>query len=398
MKIHRLLLVCLLLLTPAVEAAKIKPATEITQLPENEEERDLWDVATGHEQNLEEEGRIVRDAALEAYLESIADRLLEDRLDHLPINIRVFVVSNNLLSAWVYPYGKIAVNTCLLAGMENEAQLAAILAHELSHFIQRHSYRELIADKRQSVVGKGLGLLATAAAASQTGTVDTSLMNTGGLWTDLVTSGYSRKNEHIADAQGLEFMIDAGYDAEQAVRAFEILRQNDEYGVVSPALLWSSHPTLDDRLKNLSRAVAKEKKRKDYVPGTVPDPASYDVAVATALMTTGVLDLEERYFERARRALTRYTAARPDDARGHFLLAETDRFEHPDGPDFAPRISAYEAALEADPGYAPALREIGMAERQQGNSAEARAAFENYLIVNGNALDAGIIRWYLSQM
>lgn len=400
MKQIRVVLLALVtvLLATHVFAAKIRHVDEIQALPENQDERGLWNIASGHENNIGNEGRIVRDREMEAYLESIAQRMLQGRLDHLDIEVDFIVVQNNILSAWVYPYGTVAVNTGLLTGMENEAQLAAILAHELSHFMQRHSYRELIADKRQSFVGKGLGLLATAAVASQTGQVNTGLMNVGGLWTDLVTSGYSRKNEHIADAEGLELMAVADYDRAQAIKAFEILKQNFAYGVLSPSLLWSSHPTLDDRLKNLAKAVEKEKKSKTYKPGKVPDSDAYYRAIAPAILRTGMQDLREQYFARARGAFVKYAKARPADARGHHLTGETLRLEAPDGPDLGPRIAAYTAAVETDPGYAEAYKEIGMAQRQQGNADAARAAFEKYLSLTPEAVDAGIIRWYMAQM
>ena len=378
--------------------AKIRHVDEVETLPENDAEQHLWDIASGHENNIGNEGRIIRDREMEAYLESIAARLLGDRLAHLVIEIDFVIVQNNLLSAWVYPYGTIAVNTGLLTGMENEAQLAAILAHELSHFMQRHSYRELIAEKRQGILGKGLGFLATAAVAAKTGVVDTGLMErTGGLWTNLVTSGYSRKNEHIADAEGLELMQAANYELNQALRAFEILKQNDAYGVVSPRLLWSSHPTLDDRLDNLGKAIKKAERKKDYTPGEVPSTDAYYRAVAPAILRTGMQDLSERYFDRARMAFDKYRTARPADARGHFLLGEAHRLQAPDGPDFEPRITAYKAAITADPGYARAYKELGLAHRQAGDAAAARTALQGYLERDANALDAGIIRWYLNQ-
>lgn len=375
--------------------ARARHVDEIETLPENEDEQRLWDIASGHENNIGNEGRLIRDREMEAYLEGIAERLLQGRLAHLDIEIDFIIVQNNLLSAWVYPYGTIAVNTGLLAGMENEAQLAAILAHELSHFMQRHSYRELISENRQSFIGKGLGLLTTAAVAAKTGVVDTGLMKAGGMWTDLVTSGYSRKNEHAADAEGLELMAVANYDRAQAVKAFELLKQNDAYGVVSPALLWSSHPTLDDRIDNLEKAVAREQRRKDHRPGEVPQSAAYYRAIAPALLRTGAQDVNERYFERARLAFQKYRDARPDEAQGHFLIGETYRLEAPDGPDFESRMAAYQAAIAAEPEFAAAHKELGLAHRQQGHTEPARAALEQYLALEPDAVDAGIIRWYL---
>ncbi|NJN51175.1 MAG: M48 family metalloprotease [Gammaproteobacteria bacterium] len=177
--------------------------------------------------------------------------------------------------------------TGLLAGMDNDSQLAAIIGHELAHFIERHSYRELIADRRQSAVGKGLGFLATALVAKQTGVIDTNLMNAGQIWTDLVTSGYSRELEHDADAQGLELMAAGDYAQREAIAAFEALRSNDDYGVVDVAAIWSSHPKLDDRIENLQASVAKSGQSSRVI-----DPAPYRVALANAFIVNAQLDMD----------------------------------------------------------------------------------------------------------
>ncbi len=385
------------LATPSVHA-KIKPIQELTQLPENEREDNLWLIASNHENNVHNDGRMLHDANVERYLEGMADKMLGNAIDHVGVDIDFFIVKDPMLSAWVYPYGTIAIHTGLIAGVENEAQLAAIVAHELSHFLQRHSYRELVAERRQGVLGKGLGLLLTAAAASQTGVIDTNLMKAGGVWTDLVTSGYSRKNEHIADAEGLELMKRAGYERHEAVAAFTALKDNDIYGVVNVSQLWSSHPKLDDRIDNVGKAVAKEKKSKGYAPGTPADPRAYYTAVAPILLLNAKLDIAERQFGRARNALNKYLKVRNDDPEAHFLVGETYRLQAPAGPEFTDRTKAYEAALAQDSGYAQAYKELGLALRQAGDKTSATEAFENYLAREPDALDAGIIKWYLQSL
>ena len=384
-----------------VYAANVDPIAELIQFPENSEEARLWDIASKHENNLGNSGRLFHDRHIEAYLESITDNMLGDELDHLGITIDFVLVKEPTLSAWVYPYGTIAVHTGLLAGMENEAQLAAILAHEISHFLQRHSFRELITERRQTGIGKGLGLLATLAVASQTGTVDTGIMDaTGGLWTGLVTNGYSRKLEYVADEEGLDLMANANYSRKEALKAFATLGDNDVYGTVKVALLWSSHPKLDSRLENLEKEIKKEqKKKKDaYRAGVVPDSATYYRGIAPALMINANLDIESREFGRARMALTKYISVEVDDPEAEFLMGETYRKQAPDGPDFAPRLEAYQKALQKDSGYAAAHKEVGMAYRQQRMNSDALVAFERYLELAPEAADAGIIRAYMDGM
>ena len=387
-------------LSPAANAANVDPLSKLHKLPAKADEAELWDIASRHENDLRNSGRMFHDRYVEAYLESITDKLLGSYLEHLGMHLDFILVKEPTLSGWVYPYGTIAVHTGLLAGMDNEAQLASILAHEISHFLQRHSYRELISEGRQSVIGKGIGLLATIAVASQTGVIDTGLIgSTEGLWSGLVTNGYSRKLEYVADEEGLVLMAKANYSRDQAVLGFRALGQNALYGVADPARLWSSHPKLADRIKNLQKEIDRERKRKkDYRPGVVPASESYYRGIAPALIINARLDIQEQQYARARAALTKYISVRPDDPEAEFLIGETYRKEAPDGPDYSPRTDRYRRALEKDSGFAPAYKELGMAHRRQHADAEARTAFERYLSLAENAPDAGIIRAYMDSM
>ncbi len=385
-------------LAPAANAARVDPLSKLEKLPQKEDEAELWDIASGHENDLRNSGRVLHNRQVEAYLESITDRMLGSYLDHLGIEIDFILVEEATLSGWVYPYGTIAVHTGLLAGMENEAQLASILAHELSHFLQRHSYRELITEGRQSAIGKGLGLLATIAIAAETGAIDTSLISsTEGLWTNLVTSGYSRKLEYVADEEGLALMAKANYSRDEAVLGFQALGDNALYGAADPRKLWSSHPKLESRIENIEKEIKKERRKKKsaYKAGVVPPLERYYRGIAPALIINARLDIREQQFDRARAALRKYISVKPDDPEAEFLVGETYRKAEPDGPDYTQRMDAYRRALEKDSGYAPAHKELGMAYRRQRRSSEAVAAFEQYLTVAGEAADAGIIRGYV---
>ena len=199
---------------------------------------------------------------------------------------------------------------------------------------------------------------------------------------------------------------------DEAIPAFAALAQNEVYGAGDPRKLWSSHPKLEDRLKNLDKEIKKEKrdaeraakrkrKKDDYVPydpGVVPEAAQYYKAIAPALIANARLDIRERQFERAREALTKYLVVHPDDPEAHFLVGESYRRGAPRGPDYSQRIAAYQQALAQDSGYAQAHLELGMAYRVQRQNVEARQSFEKYLALAGDAVEAPIIRGYLETL
>ena len=395
----RIILALFIVLLTAPASAKVNTMDKIDKLPEKEDEAALWERATSHEERLRNIGTLQSHPEIERYLEDMADRMLGDFLDHLDVELRFVVVEEPTLNAWAYPYGTIGIHTGLLVRMDNEAQLAAIVSHEISHFLQRHTYREMLSRGRQGLFGKGLGLLASAALARETGTFDPNVGNfAGDLWYNLSTSGYSQKNEYVADEEGLMLMARAGLSRDESIPAFEKLAENEVYGAGDPRQMWSSHPRLEDRIKNLQKEIKRAKRKKDYVAGEVPPAIDYYKAIAPAYLVTAKLDFDEGQFARAREGLDRYVQAVPKDPEGYFLMGEAYRRENPKGPDFAKAIEAYEAAIDQDWRYADAHKEIGMAYRLMGENDAAIDAFERYLRLAPNAADAGIIRAYLEEL
>lgn len=378
-------------------AAKVVPAYEAEALPGEDDEAELWERATGHEQNLRDTDSLVDEPEVVAYIEQLAARMLGDSIDHLGVDVNFILVREPVLSAWAYPYGTIGLNTGLLVRMDNEAQFGAILAHELSHFLQRHTYLEMLDGDRQSKLGKGLGFLAGLAVASETGSFDKGIMDfAGNLWENLATSGYSKKNEYVSDEEGLQLMHRAGLPIGEAIPAFHALAENAVYGAADPRKMWSSHPALEDRIDNLEKEIRRMQRDRDFTPVTgEPDPLDYYRGIAPALLINARLDIGERQFVRARESLEKYIQVRPEEAEAHFLVGETHRRANPMGPDFTDSQAAYRQALEQDPTHALALRELGMTHRLQGQNAEARQAFEQYLQHAADAPDAGIIRGYM---
>ncbi|HSM69078.1 MAG TPA: M48 family metalloprotease, partial [Xanthomonadales bacterium] len=233
-------LFALIAVAPA-HGARLDPAYEARKLPENEEETALWERARSHEQRLREAGTIIDTRHVEQYVADLAARMLGDSIDHLGITLDFVIVEEPVLSAWAYPYGTIGLHSGLLVRMDNEAQFAAILAHEISHFLQRHTYAEMLEAEKQGKIGKGLGFLASLALAKETGTFNKGVMDVAGeFWENLSTSGYSKDNEYVADEEGLALMARAGYALDEAIPAFEALAENSVYGAADPRKMWSS--------------------------------------------------------------------------------------------------------------------------------------------------------------
>ena len=386
----KVLLVTAALVTSATAAAaKIRPINEIPQqVPETAEEREIWAIGRAHQQQVRGSSELVNDPQLESYLEGVASRLYGPLLAQIGITVDVLVFKDPTVNAWVYPDGTIAVQTGLLAAMDNEAQLAAILGHEISHFLNRHAYIR-IAEKNNQ---KSFGLLQGTAASLPPAAgprFQADLSKVGAVWTELVTSGYSRKLESEADAQGLELLVAAHYPPGEALPAFEALRIPED-NTANIDKVWSSHPDIDSRLRSLQKAIRKIKNPA----ATVPASLDYYRAVAPALAANVLLDMQQRNYPKAIAATNKYILANPSDPNGYFTLGEIERKQAPDSA-FEPRMQAYRDAIARDPDFADAHKELGMALRQQGKKEQAADAFKRYLALAEQAPEAGIIRGYL---
>lgn len=195
-------------------------------------------------------GRYVVDPALTEYVDGVGRRVAAVSGINLPYE---FVVLNNSVpNAWALPGGKIAVNRGLLTELKNEAELAAVLGHEVVHAAARHGAKRL---------ERGL-LLQGALAAASLGAANSGYANAviGSAQTaaTLLTFKYGREAERESDYYGTQFMAQAGYDPEAAVTLQETFvrlsegRQSDwKQG------LFSSHPPSAERVANNRAHVAR---------------------------------------------------------------------------------------------------------------------------------------------
>ncbi|MCX8072229.1 MAG: M48 family metallopeptidase [Candidatus Binatia bacterium] len=103
---------------------------------------------------MEERKYLRADPQLEAYLDGIAARLLPSfGLDASTVQLRV--VEDPFLNAFALPNGTLVISDGLLAQLDNEAQLACVLAHELTHFVERHAYARRVHDAQALATAQG---------------------------------------------------------------------------------------------------------------------------------------------------------------------------------------------------------------------------------------------------
>jgi Peptidase family M48/Domain of unknown function (DUF5666) len=153
------------------------------------------------------------------------------------IPFRFTVVMKKGFNASAYPNGIVIIHDDIFKVLENEAQLAAVLGHEIAHATQEHGYRQLQHNKKRR---QALAIASLFAAAMGY----YSISNLLDLVNVAMINGYGRTMENQADRVGLLYMVDAGYDPRQSPRVWKLLTQ--KHGD-SPTFFWSTHDSNTER-------------------------------------------------------------------------------------------------------------------------------------------------------
>ncbi len=188
-------------------------------------------------------GAYLLEPEVQAYVQRVGTRLwrVSDR-PHLPYEITV--LNNSVPNAWAIPGGKMAINRGLLTELQSEAELAAVLAHEIVHVAAGHGANQLERGMGMQALLLGVGLLAKDHDASDL------IVGGSGVAAGLMVTKFGRDDELEADRYGIEYMVRAGYDPQAAVdlqQTFLTLNDRREPGWL--AGLFSTHPPTRERVE-----------------------------------------------------------------------------------------------------------------------------------------------------
>ena len=190
------------------------------------------------------------DPVLTQYVQSVGQRLAA--VSDVPLPYEFAVLNNSVPNAWALPGGKIAINRGLLTEINSEAELAAVLGHEIVHAAARHTAQQM----SRGMLMQGL-VVATSVATSDSSYGD---MAVGGasVAAQLVTMKYGRSAELESDKYGMRYMSRAGYDPQGAVelqRTFVRLSEGRDADWLSG--LFASHPPSNERVEANIETAAK---------------------------------------------------------------------------------------------------------------------------------------------
>lgn len=191
-----------------------------------------------------------QDRALNAYLQQVGGRMAS--LSHRPQMPYSFRCVNAVyINAYAFPGGSIAATRGILLRLNNEAELAALLGHEIGHVNARHSASQMSKGIVTQLALAGAAVAVGMTAGETAGEVAASL---GMLGAGALLASYSRDNEREADALGMEYMVRAGYSPQGMVGLMGLLNSLHKGQPSSAEMLFATHPMSDERYANMTQA------------------------------------------------------------------------------------------------------------------------------------------------
>jgi Zn-dependent protease with chaperone function len=187
--------------------------------------------------------QVVKNPELTNYINRIGERLAKSkRAGQFPFTFQV--VNDPSINAFALPGGPMFIHTGLIAAVDNESELAGVMAHEMSHVALRHgTHQASKANLIQLPAMLAGGILGQGSIWSQLGQLGI------GLGAQSVLLKYSRDAEKEADLNGAQIMNDAGYDPEQMARLFQKLEEQGQRDNSKLATFLSDHPTPGNRVQ-----------------------------------------------------------------------------------------------------------------------------------------------------
>ena len=196
------------------------------------DEKKLLQTAGRFDRGLAEKGFVLQDKAVEEYVQRVGARLVPASAARA-VTFRFRVLRDPLVNAFALPNGSIYVNVALLARLENEAQLAQVLGHEIGHVVARHSLdRERT--RTSSRMAANIARIALAG------------LPIGDSTALAVMASHSREHEIEADHLGLQYMAAAGYPLSEVDRLFTLMQEIKPWDAAAGSI-YSSHPDNQER-------------------------------------------------------------------------------------------------------------------------------------------------------
>lgn len=338
------------------------------------DEGGLWDQADRFEIQLRRNPFRIKDKDLQSYIQDIACQLGGD---HCP-DIRVYIMHTPWFNANMSPNGMMQVWSGLLLRADNEAQLAAVLGHEIGHYLAKDSVEGLRDLKTKSAFAQFVAPFGLVGAVGQLAITASAF-------------GYSRDQERKADMVGAQLMLNAGYNPAEASKIWSNLllelKAKPDGDPTKSSLLFATHPSTEERLENLNRFAEQH-------PGGELKEKEYTEKIAPYLRGWLADEVKRGQHEESLALLNRKVEMYPENSEYLFSRGEVFRMRA-NTTDFDSALKDYQTAAENKNSPPETYRGIGMIYRLRHENDKANEYFAKYLQLSPDCSDSLMIKSYM---
>lgn len=196
---------------------------------------------------------------VQAYVEAVGQRVLQQTQFNSPNAPEIYkntkftfrVMDSPVVNAFALPGGYVYVTRGLLTHVQNEAQLAVVLGHEIGHIAARHSSQQARRSQWTQLGVIAGAILGQKVLGDRAADLAPALINAGGQAAQMFLLRYSREAENEADTLGVNYAAHSGYAAERSAEFFQSLQRLSAAEGKSLPTWQSSHPDPGDRAKHV---------------------------------------------------------------------------------------------------------------------------------------------------
>jgi len=345
-------------------------------------EAGLWMQMDNYEEKLKTSGSRLKDKNLDKYLKDILCNLTEYCQD-----IRVYVQDIPYFNAFMAPNGMMVVWTGLLLRVGNEAQLAAVIGHEAGHYIRRHSLKAWLDAKTRTDLMAILSIGLAVGGVPGGGDI----FNISQLLQAGIMAKHSRDNEREADEIGLDSLIKAGYDPDEAPKVWENIIKEMELGEnKNPPAFFASHPNPKERIKNLKE---QTKKYSDIKRNHNKENLKNIISPHTKNWIKNEIRTNNK-IEQTSFIFSNFFDNKEDSHLLKFYQGEIYRLKKEEKNN-EKAIELYKESIEENDNFPDVYRELGLLLLKEEKKDEARKNLEKYVTLAPNAKDVEIVKSYI---
>lgn len=209
-------------------------------------------------EKLEKANALSQNERANAFLSLIGERILAHS-DKAPFEFKFSIIRSSAINAFATPGGYVYVNQGLITLVEDEGELAGVLAHEIAHVNGRHIAE--IVDRSQKIGISSLAAILAGAFLGGSGDVTAAVTSFTMAAATTLSLKYSREQEEAADRMGISYLVKAGYDGSAMLDFLKIMRRYEYYSNAIPSY-FLTHPGTDERTRYIDALIQTTYTRK----------------------------------------------------------------------------------------------------------------------------------------